>query len=253
MSTENKETKKEMLKIEVAQPADFSPIGDIEITTTELLAKTVNQILEPVFRDYAGCDIRVVPVTGRGLVLESRLYFKLLNEVEYKDENSIFAFVPASLKSDNKGSDEIISRLQRISLLADRNMNNRVSITDDAKSALAEFIVPQAKNPNGNVRWNECTNVILGANNTFSCVFKLDINRIVAKIYGEIDKDNTPLYYMINPSVQIGGSTIYGNQSSETWALNIVRVHHGEISKVSKMLGITVPSEYGMPQMVPAR
>lgn len=250
-ATKETEVKKEALKIVIDRPADFNAIGDIEVTTTELLAKTINQILEPTFNDYAGCDIRVVPVTGRGLVLESRLYFKILSENEYNAENGVFAFVPASFKQKKDGN-EIVSRLQRISLLADSNMNNRVSITDDAKSALSEFIVPQAKNGNGEVKWGECTNVITTGNNTFAFVFKLDINKLVSKIYGEIDKDETPLYYMIYPTMQISGAGIYGNQGSETWGLNIIRLHHGEISKVSKMLGLPVPAEYGMPQMVPA-
>ena len=251
-TTKDTEAKKEALKIEVERPADFNAIGDIEVTTTELLAKTINQILKPTFNgDYSGCNIRVVPVTGRGLVLESRLYFRILSEAEYNDPNKVFAFIPASFKQKKDGN-TIVSTLQRISLLADNNMNNRVTVTDDAKSALAEFIVQQAKNGNGEVKWNECTNVQSSGNNTFACVFKIDINKLIAKIYGEVDKDGTPLYYSIYPTMQLSGAGIYGNQECETWGLNIIRLHHGEISKVSKMLGLPVPSEYGMPQMVPA-
>ena len=253
MSTKDTtKTKKQGLKIEVTQPADFEPVADISVTTTELLSKLVNQILRPTFTgDYKGCHITATPVNGQGLVLETRLYFKILTDAEYSNKDLIFAFQPTSVAAKTN-SDEIVSKLERISLLSDRNLRNSMTITEDGKSALSEFIIPQAKNSDGSVRWNECMNVTVSGNNSFVCVFRVDINKIVGKIFGEKGSDGTPLYYTLQPTYQIGGSSIFGNQNSDIWTLNVIRIHHGGLSMASKIMGIPVPSEYGMPQMVVA-
>ena len=60
------------------------------------------------------------------------------------------------------------------------------------------------------------------------------------------------MYYSVTPINQIAGVAIYGNNTSDTWALQILRLHHGEISKVCKIVGLPTPSEYNMPQMIPA-
>ena len=250
-TTKENETKKQALKIEVTQPADFEAVADISVTTTELLSKLVNQILKPTFADYQGCRIMATPVNGQGLVLETRLFFKILPDAEYTNKDAIFAFQPTSVAA-KANNDEIVSKLERISLLSDRNLRNRMSITEDGKSALSEFIIPQAKNSDGSVKWNECMNVTSSGNNSFVCVFRVDINKIVGKIFGEKGSDGTPLYYMLQPTYQIGGSSIFGNQNSDNWAMNVIRVHHGGLSMASKIMGLPVPSEYGMPQMVVA-
>lgn len=251
MSNKETEVTKEPLKIKVVTPADFNSIGDIEITTTELLGKAINQLFAPAFDDYAGCDIKVAIVPNKGLVTEGRLIFKVLSEAEYSNPDGVFAFVPTSLKNKNTGND-LISKLNRITSLAERNVNSGITITEDGKSALSDFIISSAKNSNGEVRWNECTGNQNTGTAVFPIVFKLDISKIVAAIYGETDKDDTPLYYSVTPINQIAGVAIYGNNTSDTWALQILRLHHGEISKVCKIVGLPTPSEYNMPQMIPA-
>ena len=61
-------------------------------------------------------------------------------------------------------------------------------------------------------QWDTAYNLVPTAKDTFIALSKLDITKILRKIFGEVDAENTPLYYAINPVYNLGG---YGTANSK--------------------------------------
>ena len=232
------------VRIRVDKPADFDPTMETQITTSNELSRIINNLFSQAFADYYGCILMSSYLPGVGMVTIPRLYFKVLQDQAYDDPNMIFAFNPVGRVSKNDKND-MFARIQRVSNITSAPASRKVEITDDGKNALLEFMVTTGQKKFD--QWDSAFNTIPSRNDTFVGLSKLDITKILRKIFGEVDIEGTPLYYAITPTYNIGG-----RNGNENWILNIHRLHHGAEARAAELVGLCAPDDSGMPPMVVA-
>ena len=244
------ENEKHELKIKVDKPADFDATMETQITTSDELSRIINNMMVQVFADYHGCAIMCSLVPGLGMVAIPRFYFRVLPDQAYDDPNGIFFFLPVGkANANNQNGSSLYARIQHVSNTVATPMSRKMELTKDGKSALIDLMA------NGDYgkkfdQWNTCYQIIPSNRDTFIGLAKLDITKILRKIFGEVDAEGTPLYYAITPAYNIGG---YGaNGTKENWLINVHRLHHGAEARAAALAGLTLPDDYGVPPMVAA-
>lgn len=236
------EAVKEPYTIQMAKPADFDPCEEMAIITTKDLSYAVNALFRGGFKDYMGCNLVVADVPEKGRRVIPYLYFRLLPEQEYTEDNA-YAFCPAiTSKQQQKTSQD--SFIESLSIITNPTLNmaaRAVTITDDGKSALAEFI-PHPKN--SGINWQNQYSVRFVDGETIICVTTTDIYQLVKKIYGSKDNENTRYRYTIlpiNPLATNGNPmTLNMADSTASWILNIRRVKEGALERVVDKTGFVV-------------
>ena len=223
---------------------------ETQITTSDELSRIINNMMVQVFADYHGCAIMCSLVPGLGMVAIPRFYFRVLPDQAYDDPNGIFAFMPVGkANANNQNGSSLYARIQHVSNTVATPMSRKMELTKDGKSALIDLMA------NGDYgkkfdQWNTCYQIIPSNRDTFIGLAKLDITKILRKIFGEVDAEGTPLYYAITPAYNIGG---YGaNGTKENWLINVHRLHHGAEARAAALAGLTLPDDYGVPPMVAA-
>ena len=232
---------KSPLKIKVTKPATFMNCADVTYSTSSEIAAAINEMFEGMLADYSGCNIVVTAVQNRGLVISPILYFSVKPEADYSDPNKTFAFSPVI---KNPG-DDIVQR--RMKVFTGNNMiNTRVSITDDGKSVLSDFVLGNFSDEK-KIPWtSDYYNVFSNNMETYIAVTKLDIVKFISKIYGEVDSKGDKMYYQITATEPAANS--YGRM--ENWIFNILRVHD-EIYDKLKLKGWNISPMNASPIMYP--
>ena len=233
------EEKKTALKIDI-EPIDFNSTADVVITTTNELAKLINDIFY-TFADYYGCvlDVQFNPALQSYIVVPT-LVFRVLNKDAYKT-NNYFAFMPF----DSQPVNDILGRVQRISRMSGTN-GIKIDITEDGKSVIEDFLLPGVKKPeNTKFNWNEVYNPQVINNETYIRVYKLDICTILKKIYGDkvAGDKNGRYYYQITPTYKINATAQY--KQRDNWGINILRLNSVNMNKGLSALGYGAPVEQG--------
>ena len=237
------------LVIKVETPADFDQTMETQITTSDEVSRIINNLMVQVFADYHGCSIVSTLIPGVGMVCTPRFFFKIFPDEAYDDPNAIFAFNPVGRAKSNGTGNSLYNRIQHVSNTVATPMSRKMEMTKDAKSALSDLMINGAHGKKFE-QWDTAYNLVPTAKDTFIALSKLDITKILRKIFGEVDAENTPLYYAINPVYNLGG---YGTANSkENWLLTIHRIHHGAEARAASLAGITIPDDYGVPPMVVA-
>ena len=236
-NTSTNETK-EALKIRLTDHVPFNATAETVITSTNALAKCINDVFSQVFSDYYGCSLRVQlnPQT-QGYIIIPRLHFTVQKKY---DDDKIYAFRPLGA---NKNGDSMVGRVQRLSQSA--SSGTKVLITDDAKSALGEFLITPAIKAN-NFDWSSAYGTTSTDSDTYINVFKLDLLKLVNMIYGDTDSTGSKLYYQITPTGLIGNQY----KSAENWAIQILRLNHTNESAAAELLGFNIPSQASMPNII---
>lgn len=244
VNVETAKSTNQAAKLVLTKPAHFDACADVMLSTTNELGRVINDIFSNVFADYYGCSITVQMVTSRGFYIIPKLYFHVLSDQEYDREDKVFAFKPIGKESS---SNSLLDKVKNISNVATvmNSPSRGMLFTEDGKSILEDFMLTT----NGKIDFNKCFESKRYTNETIISVFKLDILKIVSKIYGEIDSENTPYYYQITPTFQIG-STPYKN--SENWGLYILRLRHGAEARAAEQYGIAGPSADGISNIIRA-
>lgn len=243
--TVENEQKKAPAKLVLTKPAHFDACADVMLSSTNELGRVINGIFSKVFEDYYGCSINVQMVTGRGFFIIPKLHFHVLPDAEYdKETDKAFAFQPVS---KNKNGNSFLDKVKSVSNAATiaNSPSRGIVFTEDGKSILSDFMFTQ----NGKVDFDKCFECKQYTNEMIISVFKLDILKIITKIYGEVNEENTPYYYQITPTFQIG-STPYKN--SDNWGIYILRLHHGAEARAAEQYGMAGPSADGIQNIIKA-
>lgn len=239
MATNTTETREE-LKIVLKRPVAFDAVGDIKITTTTELSKVINDIFSQVFADYYGCSLKVQFQPERQqYIVVPRLFFKVMKTY---DPEKTYAF---NTLGANKANDDVVGRVQRVSQSA--ASGTKVLITADGKSVLEDFMItPVIKS--SNFDWNSAFSTVPTDNDTFVQVFKLDVNKFVSTIYGDMDATGSKQYYQITPTGVVGAYNQY--KAPDNWSLFILRLNHVNEAYAAELLHLNVPSQSSMPTVV---
>lgn len=222
----------EALKLNITNHVPFEAVGDIKITSTNELAKTINNVFSKVFDDYYGCRLTVQfqPERG-GYFIIPLLYFKLADPAKVAD-NGVYAFKPLGVEN----ADNIIGRVCRYSQTA--VTGQKATISDEGKSVLEDFIINPGK---GKFDWATAYRTINTENGVVVESFKLDINKFITKIFGDTDEFDSKVFYQITPTYVIGGNNQY--KTSTNWALHILRLHQNTQCEAAEMLGFYIPNQ----------
>ena len=226
------------LKIELDQHAEFNATADVLITTTTDECRVINSVFKQVFRDFYGTSLEVQFQSNLGsYIVVPSLMFRVLPESEYQ-KPGYYAFKTLSAQPSN----DILGRVQRLSKISAVN-GVKVDITEDGKSALSDFVLNIDKNDINKYDWNKSFDIVPNTTDTFIKVYKLDISKILKKIYGDkIDENGKErYYYQITPTYRINGSMQY--KQIDNWAINILRLNQKNQNKALEELGYGVPSD----------
>ena len=229
---------REAIKISV-DPIPFNPVADIKVTTTLELSKLINDIFFQVFSDYYGCNIECQFMANRGFIIVPRLYFRVLNPKEYK-EDCYYAFKPLSAQN----ASNLFERVQKISQMSGSAAGaNTVTMTDDIKATLEDFVISPANNDMKKFDWNSSFTVSSSNADTFVRVFKLDIIKFIKKLYGDKDETGKPYYYQIAPTQPVGAPNQY--KEGTNWAVNILRLSERNQNYAAELLGWGPQGQFG--------
>lgn len=232
-------------KIKLDKPVAFNNVADIDVTTTKELSKLINDLFAPVFKDYFGCNIKTIYVQDRNAwVISPEIFFHVLKEDAYADDNALFGFRPLSMQP----KDDIVGRVQRLSQISVTS-GVKVGITDEAKSILEDFVLtPQNKK----FDWKEAYNTISTDTETFIRVFKLDIIKLVRKIFGAKDETGARLEYQITPIRPVDLTQQQSYKQIDNWSITILRLNVDNQNVAAELLGFNQPIYDNTPVMVKA-
>lgn len=230
---------KEVLKLTLKKPVPFDAVGDMKITTTTELSKVINDIFSQVFADYYGCSLKVQFQPERqAYIVVPKLFFKVMKNYE---AGKTYAFNTLGAKSN----DDVLGRVQRVSQSSATGC--KALITDDGKSVLEDFLItPSIKA--SNFDWNSAFGTVPTESDTFIQVFKLDINKFIATIFGEYDETGSKQYYQITPTGVVGNANQY--KAPDNWSMLILRLNHVNEAYAAELLGFNIPSQSSMPTVV---
>lgn len=238
----NTNTPKSDLKIVVKDHAAFDGTAITKPTNTEKLSELINDLFSPYFADYLGASLDVQYQQDlRCNIIVPKIYFKVLSDDEYKTSTTAFK----TLGSETTNT--MIGRVQRVSQSAISGA--KVIMTEDAKSALGDFLLNQQVVKSGKFDWTTCFKVI--PTETGSCVamFKLDIIAILTAIFGDTDEAGNKLVYQVAPTYPILSNTY---KTGERWALNVIQLNTGNQKVAAEDLGFFMPNSMysSMPNIV---
>ena len=246
----NNDVKKEKFKIKIEDHPVFNPIGDIAVTTSNDLAKTINEVFVKVFSDYAGCGIYTMAVNNYGLLPNLKMYFHLYNAETYADKSKLFAFNPIDVANYNNDKNDIYSRVQRITSMG-APINKKVVITDVAKEAMNDYMMSEFMRNGQFTQWNAAYDVAPTNSGTFISLVRIDLGKFLSLIYGNRNENGERITYSVESKSRLRSGAPSNNL--ENWSLNIHRLYNNSLVEAAKTVGIGVQSEAGVPGMIVAR
>lgn len=239
MSEVNNNTEKSKApeyKIRMIDSADFDSVIEISTKTTKRLSVAINQMFQGAFKDYVGCHLSVVPMQMNGSTIFStvaRLVFKVLPIDQYDWTKFHYAF-----KQDNIKEASMVEKIARITT-PQQNYNKFVSITDDGKSALIDFIWHYMKKDK--MKWSDHYQVKIIQDGTPNGACYISFNSVdpialVKRIYGMYDPEGNPYEYILKPvkpvSVTDTKSGLYN------WLIQIERAIPGSAERAAADVGL---------------
>lgn len=197
-----KEEKKKAFKIMVKEPATLNVCVETTVMPQKDLATIINQLFKTAFADYEGCNLKPTAFVN-GVTITPLIYFRILKDSEYKDENKNFAFVPDTIENSNNNGFNL-NRYKKISNPFSIGAEKYISITEEGKSAISEFI--NTGRNSKSINWNEHWKIINQDGNTFVCVTGIDIIALIKLIYGSYDTQKGAIDYTVQPTLPSAGA-----------------------------------------------
>lgn len=251
MSTENtnnkdnKQQKKERLRIRVDDYVPFNPILEESFENTAKISKMINKILGSAFVDYHGSAIFINPGNGNPMTAQMavELYFKPFSESQAAegDNKSIRAF-----KMIGEGSDDsrIAAQLRAINSL---NRNINFEITSEGAQILSEFMIPGFNidpfNPNtfrNHVNQFQDNN---GYTNgpIYIKLLNVDLTKLLRIIYGPSMSNGTPADYLVLPQSPVNPAMLNSQISNPyiNWRLKIMKASKEKVNELLAEMGAT--------------
>ena len=237
MSNANTEQEKNVERTPYTVSFDQRPklkfVGKNVYITSNELCTTANEVFHATFADYEGCCLEF----GQGGEPTVTLFF---NHGQYSSDQH----VAVSRNTSNKASNELLGRIRQ----RDQLMKNgdRYYITDDGKDIITKLLTNRAFN-NNKPNWGGLVAEHSDKNmyNMYNAqapvqltkIMQIDLNRLVAFIYGRKDEDGSDIDYVtlvtgvVNP---IMGAPSY----SKNYMLNINAVSADNVKSLCEKLGL---------------
>ena len=130
-NSKKEEEKKKAFKIMVKEPATLNVCVETTVMPQKDLATIINQLFKTAFADYEGCNLKPTAFVN-GVTITPLIYFRILKDSEYKDENKNFAFVPDIIENSNNNGFNL-NRYKKISNPFSIGAEKYISITEEGK------------------------------------------------------------------------------------------------------------------------
>lgn len=233
-------------------PLPFESHTEGRITNTLDLKRLVNEMFGTSFNDYSGCNIYILdgavnlPVDIMRFMSIGNLYVDLYFE---KNNSKVRGGILDNLEAPSESN----SNLERMRHVCQNN-NRMWNLTKETKEALMEFL-PGSNIKGFNPRWDLRAVEETVQNNAYSTqptvclhVIGLDLNSIIAKIYGTKenpdDDDSKVIYdYQCMPIARSNKGITYGYQQigRPEFVVQILRNNLSIIGAMQDALGISNP------------
>lgn len=231
-ATKIEETK---AKITVNDHAAFGGNVKCNLMSSMEMAEIVSSLFGGVFRDYAGCKIRIND--GRGLpavvntIAPGALYVDLYFKDQSADTSDKIATLSVIGKDDNKKG----SLGERYTRVMGTTPGRIYQVSKETYECLEEFMFNGAR-----TQWNNHTQEITTRMNPYSkdevlvTISGLDLNKVIAKIYG-VKTEEGRYEYMAAPSTVIPNRT-------EEFIMTVTQLDLETVTDLQNTLGIYTSS-----------
>ena len=215
MNEQNNETKNKEVeyKLRFSEYEPFAPTKAEKITTTQHIAKMLNQRLKQAFQDYRGC---FVEPAQNGAISVTLIFNQLsADKIDNTEDAIAAAFLPVeSLRTTGSN----IAERSR-ALANEINNGRKYRISDEAKSAFGELIAADPSKINWNNVSGEGYQKQGWAQEGYCYIKNIDIIKVLEIIFGSRDKDtDAKIYY--NPVVLAPVSNV-NLARPNNWTVNI--------------------------------
>ena len=222
---------RQKIKLTFDKVADFDATAETMFTTTADLSSVVNSVFAPIFDDYYGAKVDVY-YDGRSFYPVAMLYFTMFDDKTYNDHpDGIYAFKPKFAGVDN--GERIYRTIQRIGN-QNASLKKKISLTQDCKDIFEQFMLTDRT---GKINWDTVYDAEGYDNKTFVKLFKLDFNKLIRKIYGELDDEKKPCWYLGIPTKPVVAVNSVNMPANVNWVIQITRLHDGAEERALKLHG----------------
>lgn len=214
----------EPLRLVVEVPEKFGPTFETKFITSKDICKKISGLFKNSIGDFFGCTLLPNPTTGQ---LELCLFLKDLGQSDK------VKMVEPVVNMSNPGRNDMGSRIANLN---SRNAGKTMQLTQEAKELFEEFLLKP--NYNSKVNWNahavECSEQLStfgGKYNIYIKLYNLNLNAVIAKIWGEKAAEGGKYDYNISPVKQIPGTN--------NFVLTVQRYHNHNIEEFASQVGLT--------------
>ena len=228
-ATKTEETK---AKINLNEHAPFGGNMKCNLMSSMEMAEIVSSLFGGVFRDYAGCKIRIND--GRGLpavvntIPAGALYVDLYFKDQSADKSDKIATLSVHGKKDDDKKTSLSERYTRVMGTIPGRMYD---VSKETYECLEEFMFNGPR-----TQWLNHTQEITTQMNPYSkdevllTISGLDLNKVIAKIYGTKTEEGR-YEYMATPSTVIPNKT-------EEFIMTVTQLDLETVTDLQNTLGI---------------
>lgn len=253
--------------IKLAQHPEFPITNNSAVMLSQDLARHTNALFSRVFADYSGCKIIMDQVTDPNTAalslnqnhpVQVELYFALGKSSD--DSKKIYAFKPIQDKikdehvggemnyvervmghniaiTQNKSSEITQDAIDIFSSMLWYEVATRTSVNPSAKEFNHLGIVVEGSTVQGQVPYMTPTT----QKYVYNIVRMIDINSIMAMLFGEQDENGDTLIYQvtpIKPVIQMASNIqMIPNTMDTKWLFNVTRYNQRNIADLMNELG----------------
>lgn len=232
----NNSTKEvDKLTIRIKKHAEYPTLMKGGVISSYELMEQISELFS-IYDDFYSCY--VTPRTV-GYGFDVSLYFTE-PQVSYhkKDEDILRAFINKGAEEKNR--DGKVSIINTLNSLERRNTSRMYNLTDDGYEGLIDFFtLPKGKDRKEHLNpfikeVNQNANI---NNGVFAVVTGLDINKILAAIYGNTENGEY-VQYQLTPIRPLGQINPMSPNAAMDWILSIQRIGMKELNKVTRKVGL---------------
>ena len=230
-ATKTEETK---AKINVNEHAPFGGNMKCNLMSSMEMAEIVSSLFGGVFRDYAGCKIRINDGRGLPAVVNTIAPGALYVDLYFKDQSadtSSDKIATLSIAGKKKEGEDKASLSERYTRVMGTIPGRMYVVSKETYECLEEFMFNGPR-----TQWNNHTQEITTQMNPYSkdevlvTISGLDLNKIIAKIYGTKTEEGR-YEYMAAPSTVIPNKT-------EEFIMTVTQLDLETVTDLQNTLGI---------------
>lgn len=218
-------------KINLNEHAPFGGNMKCNLMSSMEMAEIVSSLFGGVFRDYAGCKIRINDGRGLPAVVNTIAPGALYVDLYFKDQSSEKSDKIANLSIPGKNEEKKGTLGERYTRVMGTIPGRTYQVSKETYECLEEFMFNGAR-----TQWNNHTQEITTQMNPYSkdevllTISGLDLNKIIAKIYGTKTEEGR-YEYMATPSTVIPNKT-------EEFIMTVTQLDLETVTDLQNTLGI---------------